>query len=173
MLQVVIPSSFGMIACHFDETAIGIDGFGNETEGAVVSLTLGSPVSQESKMHSGTCGFGGVARTNLQAWLQGDIDALLNIGVVQPGTEFKQDVWQAMRHIRPGHPVSYGVLAAMAGHEGAFRAAASTCATNKIPLIVPCHRVIKADGSLGEYSIGEAGQKLKAALLAHEAAAVA
>jgi methylated-DNA-[protein]-cysteine S-methyltransferase len=169
MLQVVIPSQFGMISCRFDESVSGVDGFGNVTDGAVVSLTLGGPVEADAKMHSGTCGFGGVARSNLLAWLGGDLDALLNIGVRQVGTDFRQDVWQAMRQIAPGEPVSYGVLAAMAGHEGAFRAAASTCANNKVALIVPCHRVIKADGSLGEYSIGENGRKVKAALLAHEA----
>ena len=167
MLQVVIPSPFGMISCQFDESTQGVDGFGHPTEGAVVSLSIGTPISQDAKMHSGTCGFGGVARINLMAWLGGDIEALKNIGVSQPGSEFRQDVWQAMRQTR--EPVSYGVLAAMAGHEGAFRAAASTCANNRVALIVPCHRIIKADGSLGEYSIGEQGQKLKAALIAHEA----
>ena len=76
-----------------------------------------------------------------------------------------------MRAIRPGLPVSYSVLAAMAGNAGAVRATASTCARNQIPLIVPCHRVINADGSIGRYSAGESGALLKQALLQHESVA--
>ena len=165
-LSLVLPSAFGVISCRFEESATGVDGFGKTTDGAVTSLKIGEPVSQGSKLHSGTCGFGADVRTNLLEWLQGDASALLSIGVAQSGTPFKQSVWHAMRQISAGEPVSYARLAAMAGNSGAVRAAASACATNQIPLIVPCHRVIKSDGSIGNYYWGSA---MKAQLLEHEA----
>lgn len=165
-LQVVIPSKFGVITCRFDEDVEGVDGFGGTTTGAVTSLKIGEAVSADIKLHSGTCGFGSDARANLLAWLSGDMDALMRIGVAQTGTAFKQQVWQAMRQIPAGAPVSYARLAEMAGNPGAVRAAASTCATNQVPLIVPCHRVIKSDGSVGNYYWGS---PMKVQLLEHEA----
>lgn len=166
-LQLVIPSSFGIISCRFDEEVEGVDGYGRVTAGAVTSLKIGEPIAQDFKMHSGTCGFGSDARTSLLEWMNGRPEALLSIGVAQAGTAFKQSVWSAMRQIPAGAPVSYAQLAAMAGNAGAVRAAASACATNQVPLIVPCHRVIKSDGSIGNYYWGS---EMKQQLLHLEAA---
>ncbi len=166
-LQLVIPSTFGVISCRFDEDAEGVDGYAKATAGAVTSLKIGEPIVQEFKMHSGTCGFGSDVRTHLLAWMNGEPEALLRIGVAQPGTPFKQAVWRAMRQIPAGAPVSYVQLAVMAGNAGAVRAAASACATNQVPLIVPCHRVIKSDGSIGNYYWGS---EMKQQLLHLEAA---
>ena len=65
---------------------------------------------------------------------------------------------------------SYGQLAAGVGRPGATRAVGSAMATNPVPLIIPCHRVVRADGTLGRYSLGEPG--LKARLLLGEGVAV-
>ncbi len=67
-----------------------------------------------------------------------------------------------------GHTASYATLAALAGRPKAFRAAGSACATNPLPLVVPCHRVVRGDGGLGEY-VG--GVDAKRALLSLEATA--
>jgi AraC family transcriptional regulator of adaptative response/methylated-DNA-[protein]-cysteine methyltransferase len=84
-------------------------------------------------------------------------------------TEFQWRVWRAMREIPRGETRSYSQLAAMAGSPAATRAAASACANNRISLLIPCHRVVRADGSTGRYAWGD-DRKLK--LLAAEAEAV-
>jgi methylated-DNA-[protein]-cysteine S-methyltransferase len=69
--------------------------------------------------------------------------------------------------VRYGQTASYAALASLAGNPKAVRAAASACATNPLPVVVPCHRVVRSDGSLGGYLGGVAA---KQALLALEAA---
>lgn len=162
--QMAIPTPFGMAVVIFDDSLIGVDADGNPTSGAVTKVTIGEPLSQEVRMTSATCGMISGVRFKLLQWLSGDFDALRGIGVQQPGTQFKQDVWQAMRNIPAGTTATYTELAAAAGHVGATRAAASVCATNAIPLIVPCHRVVAADG-LGGYFYGT---DMKAKLLSLE-----
>ena len=78
--------------------------------------------------------------------------------------------WQACRRIPPGETRSYGWLAAAAGSPGAVRAAGQAMARNRLALVIPCHRVIASDGSLGGYSGGGVG--LKAELLDLEAKAI-
>lgn len=68
---------------------------------------------------------------------------------------FDRDVWEAARSIPYGETASYGELAAMAGHPGAARAAGGSMARCRLFPIVPCHRVIHADGSLGGWGAEE------------------
>jgi methylated-DNA-[protein]-cysteine S-methyltransferase len=81
------------------------------------------------------------------------------------GTDFQQMVWSALRRIPFGKTESYGGLANRIKRPTAARAVGRANATNPICLIVPCHRVIGADGSLTGFAFGE---KIKLALLAHE-----
>lgn len=83
------------------------------------------------------------------------------------GSEWQKLVWEALLRIPFGETRSYGELAAMVGRPGAARAAGRANATNRIPLVVPCHRVVGADGSLTGFA---GGTHLKTRLLAHEAA---
>jgi methylated-DNA-[protein]-cysteine S-methyltransferase len=78
------------------------------------------------------------------------------------GTEFQVALAQALRAIPYGETVTYGELAALAGHPNAQRAAGSFCAANRFPLVVPCHRVVAA-GGLGGY--GSLGGEYKRRLL--------
>ena len=78
---------------------------------------------------------------------------------------FRREAIGHLRDIAYGQTASYGALAALAGRPTAVRAAASACATNPLPLVLPCHRVVRADGSLGGYL---AGTPVKAQLLALE-----
>jgi O-6-methylguanine DNA methyltransferase len=80
-------------------------------------------------------------------------------------TPFQQSVTQALRAVPRGEVVSYGELAALAGYPGAARAAGTFCAHNRFMLLVPCHRVVGADG-IGGY--GSAGVGVKRRLLALE-----
>src|SRR6201993_2268815 len=70
------------------------------------------------------------------------------------GTAFEQRVWQALREIPAGATVSYAEIAQRIGAPGSVRAVAGACAANKLALAIPCHRVIRNDGSLSGYAWG-------------------
>ena len=70
------------------------------------------------------------------------------------GTDFQLRVWMALRDIPLGETRSYSEVAQMIGEPKAVRAVANACASNPVPLILPCHRVIRKDGSLGGYGLG-------------------
>lgn len=103
----------------------------------------------------------------LAAYAAGDVAALDALEVAQPGTAFRQRAWRELRGIAPGSPATYGGLAERCGAPRAVRAAGGACAANLVAVVVPCHRVVRADGAAGHYLYGTAA---KQALLAHEAA---
>ncbi|SMC86823.1 DNA-O6-methylguanine--protein-cysteine S-methyltransferase /Transcriptional regulator Ada [Novosphingobium sp. B1] len=70
------------------------------------------------------------------------------------GTAFQEAVWQALRRIPPGETRSYAQIAAEVGKPGAVRAAGSANGANNVAVLIPCHRVIRSDGSLGGYAYG-------------------
>jgi AraC family transcriptional regulator of adaptative response/methylated-DNA-[protein]-cysteine methyltransferase len=70
------------------------------------------------------------------------------------GTAFQEAIWQALRTIPAGETRSYAQLAALAGRPGAVRAAGSACGANHVPVLIPCHRVTRTDGSIGGYAYG-------------------
>jgi AraC family transcriptional regulator, regulatory protein of adaptative response / methylated-DNA-[protein]-cysteine methyltransferase len=70
------------------------------------------------------------------------------------GTAFQQRVWQALRQIPPGKTATYSDIAEAIGDPKAVRAVAGACAANKIAIAIPCHRVIRQDGSLSGYRWG-------------------
>jgi AraC family transcriptional regulator, regulatory protein of adaptative response / methylated-DNA-[protein]-cysteine methyltransferase len=75
------------------------------------------------------------------------------------GTDFQMRVWTALRTIPLGETRSYCEVAEMVGEPRAVRAVANACASNPVPLIIPCHRVIRKDGSLGGYGLGTARKR--------------
>lgn len=81
------------------------------------------------------------------------------------GTAFQEAVWQELRRIPPGETRSYAQIAAAVGKPGAVRAAGSANGANNVAVLIPCHRVIRSDGSLGGYAYGLA---IKQALLDKE-----
>lgn len=82
------------------------------------------------------------------------------------GTAFQQRVWQALRDIPPGDTASYSEIAQRIGAPGASRAVAKACASNRLAVAIPCHRVVRTDGGLSGYRWGVAR---KQALLEREA----
>jgi AraC family transcriptional regulator, regulatory protein of adaptative response / methylated-DNA-[protein]-cysteine methyltransferase len=76
------------------------------------------------------------------------------LNIVLRGTNFQLRVWRALLAIRPGQRASYAQLARLAGRPGANRAVGSALARNHIAYLIPCHRVIRGDGSSGEYRWG-------------------
>lgn len=109
---------------------------------------------------------GGRARVApLRAYLRGDLAALDRLQIDPGGTPFQQRVWKALRGIPPGSTITYGALADRLGVPGGARAVGSANASNPIAVVVPCHRVIGADGSLTGYA---GGVERKRWLLDHE-----
>jgi AraC family transcriptional regulator, regulatory protein of adaptative response / methylated-DNA-[protein]-cysteine methyltransferase len=84
------------------------------------------------------------------------------------GTEFQQKVWRALREIPAGSTTNYAAIAKAIGKPQAMRAVAQACAANRLAVAVPCHRVVRSDGSLSGYRWGAARKR---ALLAREAGA--
>jgi methylated-DNA-[protein]-cysteine S-methyltransferase len=104
---------------------------------------------------------------SLEDYFDGDLKAINSIKVKQPGGDFSQAAWSAMRKIKAGAMESYADLAYRAGSPAAVRAAGSACAKNKIAVIIPCHRIIKSGGAIGAYGWGV---NKKVWLLQHEGA---
>lgn len=101
-------------------------------------------------------------------YLDGQLDALDRIAVEQPGTELQQQVWAGLRAIPAGETRTYTELASVTDKPNAVRAAGTACGRNIIAPLVPCHRALRQDGSLGGYYYG---LDVKQWLLEHEARA--
>jgi methylated-DNA-[protein]-cysteine S-methyltransferase len=108
-------------------------------------------------------------RKAVLAYFDGDVRALDALPVKTGGTDFQKSVWAALRAIPVGETRSYGQLAAAIGSPKAVRAAGLANGQNPIAVIVPCHRVIGANGTLTGYA---GGVERKRWLLAHEGARV-
>ncbi|MEV8169895.1 methylated-DNA--[protein]-cysteine S-methyltransferase [Microbacterium sp. NPDC077486] len=104
----------------------------------------------------------------VRAYYAGDVTAIDAVAVAQTGTALQIAGWAALRGIAPGEPLTYTGFAARLGNPRAVRAAASICARNAPALFVPCHRVLRTDGSLGGFAWG---LPVKERLLARERAA--
>lgn len=110
---------------------------------------------------------GGVKRL-LRRYFAGDVGCLGAIEWRTSGTVFQRAVWRALTTILPGETLSYGALAGRLGCPKSVRAVGSANGSNPISVVVPCHRVIGADGSLTGYG---GGLERKRWLLRHEGAA--
>jgi methylated-DNA-[protein]-cysteine S-methyltransferase len=90
----------------------------------------------------------------LAAYFEGEVVALDELDVIQPGGPFQQRVWAALRQIRPGQQITYRDLARRLGGANLARAVGMGCATNLISPIVPCHRLTRTGGNLAGYYWG-------------------
>lgn len=110
------------------------------------------------------------AARRVKAYFAGDLDALEELVVAPTGTAFQMEVWAALRKIPVGATTSYGKIASAIGRPRAVRAVGTANGQNRIALVVPCHRVIGADGKLCGYA---GGLWRKQWLLQHERAPLA
>jgi methylated-DNA-[protein]-cysteine S-methyltransferase len=144
----LVPSPIGPVTIAVDD-------------GALVQLDLEGTTQPNVDRDSA-----GVAEC-IEAYFEGEIGAIDKVLVNAAGTPFQRDVWHALRRIPPGETASYGEIAAAVGKPRAVRAVGSANANNPTALVVPCHRVIRSDGTIGGYG---GGLDRKRWLLAHEAA---
>ena len=114
------------------------------------------------------------ARRSFEAFVGGDLGALVDLPIdLDDRPAWDRLVLAAVRGISPGATASYGEVARMIGRPGAARAVGAAVGRNPLGLVIPCHRVIAGDGSLGGYGGGwwggrQAGLELKRELLARE-----
>lgn len=107
------------------------------------------------------------AMRSILAYLDGR-ETRLDLPIDIRATAFQAKVWEALRAIPYGATRSYSDVARAIGEPAAVRAVAQACAANPVPLVIPCHRVVRSDGDLGGYRLGV---ERKRALLVREAAA--
>lgn len=110
------------------------------------------------------------AAGSVRRYLAGDLAAIDDVEVDATGTPFQERVWRALRTIPAGETRSYRELAAAIGAPGAVRAVGTANGANPVWLVVPCHRVVRSDGSVGGYG---GGPDRKRWLLEHERSATA
>lgn len=108
----------------------------------------------------------GAVSAAVDEYYAGNMGPIRAVEVLQKSGPFRQHAWEVLRDVTPGHPVSYTEYATLSGSPKAIRAAAGACAFNAAALFVPCHRVLRNDGSLGGFRWGLA---IKESLLAREA----
>ena len=101
---------------------------------------------------SNPCGFA----ARLRSYLAGELDALNEIPVDTGGTEFQRAAWQALRTIPAGHTATYAEQAARIGKPKAVRATGAANGQNPVAIVLPCHRVVGANGSMTGYAGGVA-----------------
>lgn len=111
------------------------------------------------------------ARTQLERYFSGS-RAALTVPVLLNGSSFQLAIWNRLRELRRGETITYGTLGAAAGMPGAGRAVGAAIRSNRLPLFIPCHRVLTADGTVAGWSHGE-GAETKRWLLEHENVVVA
>lgn len=165
--RTILPTPIGPLALYAHEGAlvtVAFDGaHGPDTaHERRLARSLGAFTCREVADAAG-------AATRLAAYLAGELEALHDQPLRAFGTPFQSQVWEALRAIPVGTTTSYARLAQHLGRPRAVRAVAAANAANPLPVFVPCHRVVAADGSLWGYA---GGLERKHALLTHERALV-
>lgn len=90
----------------------------------------------------------------IEAFYDGDSSLVAGVPVHQKSGPYREHAWQVLRQVQPGDAITYAQYAERTGNPKAARAAASACAKNAAALFVPCHRVLRTDGSLGGFRYG-------------------
>jgi methylated-DNA-[protein]-cysteine S-methyltransferase len=103
--------------------------------------------------------------SRLDAYMKGQLGALTGIAVDTGGTGFQRRVWSAISDVPAGQTRTYAELAVAARAPSAVRATGTACGANPIGLVIPCHRIVRADGDPGNYG---GGVERKEWLLVHE-----
>jgi len=154
---IVVDSPIGSLTLH-------------AADGRITSLRFGQPntpacpVGESGADRLGVDPVLGSARDQLVAYFQGELERF-DLPLHTPGTAFQQRVWRELLDVTPGRTISYAELAQAVGSPGAVRAVGQANAANPIPIIIPCHRVVRRDGTIGGYA---AGSELKQRLLTLE-----
>jgi methylated-DNA-[protein]-cysteine S-methyltransferase len=160
-----------MTHVHEITTPLGPMTIAVNDDGALVLLEFGDVASRSTRLATLGAFRSAPERcahviAQLKAYFRGELREF-ELDVAPAGSAFQRRVWDALRRIPYGTTISYAELAARVDSPGGFRAVGRANATNPIAIVVPCHRVIAADGSLSGYA---GGVEVKRALLELEGA---
>jgi methylated-DNA-[protein]-cysteine S-methyltransferase len=137
------------------------------TEQGIAGLELGARTTARPAGGGASLEHVRAAEEALSAYFAGARDPFRHLTLAPAGTPFQRSVWEALRTIPYGETISYKELARCIGKPDAMRAVGLANGRNPLPIVVPCHRVIGADGSLTGFGLGV---DVKAWLLVHEGA---
>jgi methylated-DNA-[protein]-cysteine S-methyltransferase len=154
------------MTCEFEiTTPVGIAVCSLNEVGAVIRFSIRDENQGESLLDFPTDNVAAQRLVDeLDAYFRGDLTRF-TVPLSPKGTAFQRQVWDALQEIPYGSTTTYGALAKLLGNPGAMRAVGAANGANPIWLLIPCHRVVKTGGALGNYGFG---LPLKAALLKHE-----
>jgi methylated-DNA-[protein]-cysteine S-methyltransferase len=152
----VVQGAHGVVRVGFDDEDVG-------ALLAEVAAGLGPRIVASDRELAAT-------RDALAGYFEGGADPLeLPVDLTLVRSPFRRSALEELRHVGAGEVVTYGELARRIDHPRAARAVGSACATNPVPIVVPCHRVVPGAGGVGSYG---GGPEIKRRLLAHEGARV-
>ncbi|HEX8972764.1 methylated-DNA--[protein]-cysteine S-methyltransferase [Oryzihumus sp.] len=157
-----LDTGAGPFTMAVSDDGVHAAGFTSDADGLLARL----PALEQARV-SGPVPEAGEATRAVRRYLAGELDAIDAVPVVQDGGAFITAAWRAMRSTPAGSTLTYTELAGQAGNVEAVRAAGAACADNRVALFVPCHRVLRSDGSLGGFLWG---LPVKQWLLTHEGA---
>lgn len=157
------PSPLGLLLCVASPHGLAALLFGGDEEALAKVVRAFGPGAEMVEQ----------TRPDLEkaiaAYFEGDVTALEDVPVdLTAVTGWRRTVLETLRSVGPGQLVTYGELAARSGRTGAARATGQAVGANPIAVVVPCHRVVASDGTLGGYAGGLARKQW---LLAHEGVA--
>jgi methylated-DNA-[protein]-cysteine S-methyltransferase len=158
--SAIAPTPFGALAVIVDGDVVVASGFAPLA--AVASNLPRDFAGQTIDRDQSGLAF---ITSHIADFCDGDLTAFERVSVRTYGSPFLLSSWKAMAKITPGLVMTYSELATAAGSPAAVRAAGSACARNRLAPFLPCHRVIRTGGALGNYAYG---LPLKRALLLHE-----
>ena len=135
-----------------------------ESARGIVALRLGEPGDRQERLDELRREWPGASLTASSSAAQ-RVASLFSgggerVGLLLAGTPFQHKVWQALLALEPGDTESYASLAARVGSPGAARAVGGAVAANPVAVLIPCHRVLRADGALGGYRWGTERKRL-------------
>jgi AraC family transcriptional regulator of adaptative response/methylated-DNA-[protein]-cysteine methyltransferase len=158
----ILPTELGLALVAATERGLCAITLGDDAAALEQGLREEFPAAALQRVEEGSDEFLAPRLQAVARLLAGQAGAL---DVELIGTAFQHRVWQALMRIPPGATLSYAALAESLGQPRATRAVARACAQNRLAVVVPCHRIVRGDGSLGGYRWG---LPRKAALLARE-----
>ena len=143
----IVPCSMGFLLVATTETGICAVRLGDDEN------TMRDVLNNE---YSNVCFVEDDARLNqfieiIARSIDENEDRVLDLPLDLRGTDFQREVWQTLRTVPRGQTRTYTQLAEMIGKPSAVRAVASACAANGVALLVPCHRIVRRDGSLSDF----------------------
>ena len=153
-----IESAFGLLLLGATDRGICFLQFGESLEALLAELQREYPAASLEPMRDPRAPEFARWAQALNRYLEGD-EPLSELPLDVRSTAFQMKVWTYLQSIPRGQVRSYGEVAAAIGQPNAARAVGRACATNRVALIIPCHRVIRGGGELGEYRWGLARKR--------------